>query len=580
MLENGTYWRNREIRRHVRVVDGEEPPTMILKNGTYLNMFTKQWLSANIWIVDDRIVYVGDKLPENLDRTEVVDCTDKYLVPGYVEPHAHPFQLYNPDVLAHHAARYGTTTLVNDNMLWLFSLDKKKAFSLLEEFCNHPVSMFWWARFDSQTMSQSEEELFNTQDILDWISHPAVVQGGELTSWPSLLAGDDRLLYWIQETKRHGKPVEGHFPGASEKTLTKMKLLGVDADHESMTGDEVVRRLQLGYQVGLRHSSIRPDLPRLMEEIVESGLHAYDNLTMNTDGSTPAFYEHGMMNQCVEIAIEKGAPVEEAYRMASYNAAKHIGMDEQLGSIAPGRLAHINILSDKQEPIPESVLAKGKWIVKKGEIQDIQTTIDWKRYGFNSLEFDWDLTEDELQFSTPVGLRMDNDVIMNPYAIDTDITLDKIPDNRPDAFLLLLDRKGKWRVNTTIKGFTQRLGALASSYSTTGDLVFIGKSKQDILLAWERLKEIGGGIVLVHEGEIILEIPLSLSGFMFDGPMEALIEKEKKLKSCLQEYGYTFGDPVYSIFFLSSTHLPYVRITPQGIVDVKKREILFPATMC
>ncbi|MFC3039447.1 adenine deaminase C-terminal domain-containing protein [Virgibacillus xinjiangensis] len=580
MLENGTYWRNREIRRHVRVVDGEEAPTLILKNGTYLNMFTKQWLEANIWIVDDRIVYVGDKLPADSERTEIVDCTGKYLVPGYVEPHAHPYQLYNPEVLANHAARYGTTTLVNDNMLWLFSLNKKKAFSLLEEFCNQPVSMFWWARFDSQTMSQNEEELFNTEDILDWISHPAVVQGGELTCWPSLLAGDDRLLYWIQETKRHGKPVEGHFPGASEKTLTKMKLLGVDADHESMTGDEVIQRLQLGYQVGLRYSSIRPDLPRLLEDIVGSDLQAYDNLTMNTDGSTPAFYENGMMNQCVEIAIEKGVPVEEAYRMASYNAAKHIGMDEQLGSIAPGRLAHINILGDKRNPVPDSVLAKGKWMVREGEPQDHQTSIDWKQYGFGPLEFDWDVTEGELQFSTPVGLRMDNDVIMNPYAIDTDITLDTIPDNRPDAFLLLLDRNGKWRVNTTIKGFTQRLGALASSYSTTGDLVFIGKSKQDILLAWERLKAIGGGIVLVHQGEVLLEIPLALSGFMFDGTMTELIEKEKQLKSYLQEYGYEFGDPVYSIFFLSSTHLPYVRITPQGIVDVKKREILFPATMC
>src|SRR5690625_6712986 len=105
--------------------------------------------------------------------------------------------------------------------------------------------MYWWARYDSQTALREEETYFNTEELLSWLSHESVVQGGELTAWPRLLDGDDRLLYWIQETKRLGKPVEGHLPGASEKTLTKMKLLGVSADHESVTGKDVMKRLQL-----------------------------------------------------------------------------------------------------------------------------------------------------------------------------------------------------------------------------------------------------------------------------------------------------------------------------------------------
>src|SRR5690625_7864049 len=88
-------------------------------------MYTKQWLKANIWIFNDRIVYVGDQLPEELSSIEVVDCTGQYLVPGYIEPHAHPFQMYNPEILANHAATYGTTTLINDNMLWLRSEERR-----------------------------------------------------------------------------------------------------------------------------------------------------------------------------------------------------------------------------------------------------------------------------------------------------------------------------------------------------------------------------------------------------------------------------------------------------------------------
>ncbi|MFD2629548.1 adenine deaminase C-terminal domain-containing protein [Oceanobacillus kapialis] len=580
MLENGYYWRNRELRQHVSVIDGLDKPDLLLTNAVYLNTYTKAWISANIWIVNDRIVYVGENLPANTDGVETMDCSGKYLVPGYIEPHAHPFQLYNPEELANHAAQTGTTTLVNDNILWLLLLNKKKAFSLLNDFQKHPVSMYWWARFDAQTELKDDTQLFNTQEILSWIKHPAVVQGGELTSWPDLLAGDDRLLHWIQETKRQGKPVEGHLPGASEKTLTKMKLLGVNADHESMTGEEVMRRLQLGYQVGLRYSSIRPDLPKLLEELQAMNLKSYDNLTMTTDGATPGFYEDGLMNVCIEIAIEKGVPLEEAYLMASYNAAKHLSLQEQLGSIAPGRIANINFLMEKNNPHPESVLAKGQWIVKDNLAQSISKVVDWEAYGIGALSYDWQLTERQLQFSVPIGLDMVNDVIIKPYAIDTDITTERLPDTKMDAFLLLLDRKGKWRVNTTIRGFTDRLGGLASSYSTTGDFIFIGKNKSDIVLAGKRLKELGGGIVLVHDGEILLEIPLTLSGTMYDGQMSALIEKEKQLKAILKEFGYAFNDPVYSIFFLSSTHLPYVRITQRGIMDVKKKEVLFPATMC
>lgn len=582
MLRNGFYWRNREMRQHVRVIDGEVAPTIVLKNATYLNTYTKQWLKAVIWIYEDRIVYVGNQMPANLHNAEIVDCKGKYIVPGYVEPHAHPFQLYNPEQLALHAAKTGTTTLINDNLLWLFMLDKKKAFSVLEEFSKHPVSMYWWARFDPQTELQGEKELdlFQTEDVLAWIKHPAVLQGGELTSWPDLLAGDDILLYWIQETKNQRKPVEGHFPGASERTLTKMKLLGVNADHESISGEEVMRRLRLGYHVGLRHSSIRPDLPKLIEEILAAGLTTFENVSFTTDGATPSFYEAGLINQCIEIAIEKGIPVEEAYLMGSYYAAKHLRMEEQLGSIAPGRFAHINILPEKHIPKPESVLAKGKWIVKGGEQQKIKPHIQWQAYQIKPLDLDWELSNKELQFSVPIGLEMANDVIMTPYPIEVDITVEELPAETTDAFLLLLDRNGKWRVNTTLRGFTNQLGAIASSYSVSGDFIFIGKRKSDILLAGKRLKELGGGIVIVHQGKVLLEIPLALGGMMFAGEMDELIGKEKELKQILQSFGYPFSDPVYTIFFLSSTHLPYIRITPLGLMDVKKKELLFPATMC
>ncbi|PAF12744.1 hypothetical protein CHH61_24950, partial [Shouchella clausii] len=76
---------------------------------------------------EDRIVYVGDNLPEYTNQTEMIDCTNKVVVPGYIEPHAHPFQLYNPHTLAKYVSQTGTTTFIGDNLFFLLQYDKKKA---------------------------------------------------------------------------------------------------------------------------------------------------------------------------------------------------------------------------------------------------------------------------------------------------------------------------------------------------------------------------------------------------------------------------------------------------------------------
>ena len=123
------------------------------------------------------------------------------------------------------------------------------------------------------------------------------------------------------------------------------------------------------------------------------------------------------------------------------------------------------------------------------------------------------------------------------------------------------------------------LGALCSSYSTTNDIILIGKRKADMIVAFERMKEIGGGIILAHEGKVIFELPLTLQGAMYADTMEKLIEKEKKCVKILEEAGYTFNDPIYTLLFLSSTHLPYIRVTQQGLIDVMKKEVIVPANM-
>ncbi|MGQ3380262.1 adenine deaminase C-terminal domain-containing protein [Priestia endophytica] len=579
MLEQRYRWKNKQLREHVAVIDGAKAPTMLLKNATYLNQTFRKWMKANIWIYGDRIVYVGEALPSNLKETEVVNCEDYFLVPGYIEPHVHPFQLYNPHSFAKYAGERGTTTLVNDNMLLALQLDKKKAFSLLREMRTIPSTMYWWCRLDPQTEIINEEVAFSHGNVKAWLEHDAVLQAGELTGWPKLLDGDDLMLHWIQEAKRMRKQVEGHFPGASPKTLAKLMLLGADSDHESMSGRDVYERLLHGYTVTLRYSSIRPDLPRIVRELAEMDITCFDKMMMTTDGSPPAFYEDGVSDKLIKLAIESGVPLVDAYNMATVNVARFYNIEYLHGNIMTGRVANINFLKAKDEPTPVSVLAKGKWILRDEEQTSNFKDIEWLDYGFQPLSLDWNLTMDDLQFSMPLGLKLENAVIMKPYSITFDVSRDEISTENDESFLMLMDREGKWRINTLIKGFSTHVSGFASSFSSTGDIVLLGKNKLDMIAAFNRMKEIGGGIVLAEDGEIVTEIPLKLNGLMSEKPLSALQEEEKMMREALVERGYEHCDPIYTLLFLSSTHLPYIRLTPRGLYDVMNKNILFPTVM-
>ncbi|MED2841119.1 adenosine deaminase [Bacillus wiedmannii] len=574
MGENQFRWSNTQLREHVEVIDGTRSPHILLKNATYLNSYMREWVQANIWIYDDRIVYVGEKLPAQLHECEVIDCDGKYVVPSYIEPHAHPYQLYNPETLANHAMQFGTTTFINDNLTLFFTLQREEAFRLLDEFEKIPASMYWWCRFDGQTELQNGESLFNREEIIEWLKHKAVLQGGELTAWPKLLHGDDEMLHWVQETKRLHKKVEGHFPGASETTLAKLKLLGTDCDHEAMTGQEAFARLMQGYTVSLRNSSIRPDLEVLLKELLELGVKQFDRFILTTDGSHPSFYENGMTNVMIATAIKQGVPIIDAYHMASYNIARYYNMEHIHGSIVTGRIANINILESKENPVPISVIAKGKWVKLDGINKNESLQIDWSKFKVTPLLLNWSIEKEDMIFSQKVGIQLLNNVITKPYTTEIDLNRDELSLDHDECFLMMIARDGTWRVNTVVKGFAKELGGLASSYSGTGDIILIGKNKEDMLTAFHRVKELGGGMVIAEKNEVLHEIALPLLGMMSNLKMNKLIQEEKQLVKLLKERGYAYDDPAFTILFFSATHLPFIRVTPIGLYDVKSSKVI------
>ncbi|WP_265181862.1 adenine deaminase C-terminal domain-containing protein [Geomicrobium sp. JCM 19055] len=572
-------WNKREKRNQISVVRGELAPSKVITNATFLNSGRKAWTKGNIWIYGDRIVYVGKALPSSDENTEWIDASERYIVPGYIEHHAHPFIAYNPSTFADYALERGTSTVFNDNLIVMMNVDKKKALTLISEMNEGPSSLYWSCRIDPQTETKDEHQVFTPQALEDWLNHPLVVQGGELTGWPKVISGDDTLLHWMEEVLKRNKRIEGHLPGASERTLAQLAILGVTSDHEAISSEEILKRLDAGYTTTLRHSSLRPDLPMLISEIVEEGVTNFNRFLLTTDGSTPRFHEPGVMDQLLRICIEAGVDPIAAYEMSSYNVARHYGIDAHHGMIAPGRLAHLNFLEAVDTPEPVSVIAKGEWIVREGERVYEAKPFPWENYTEKWQPVSWDLSDDDLHFSMPMGIHLVSSVLLKPYHIEVDGAVDYLNASHDESFFAMFDKEGKWRMNTIIKGFSSNIDGLATSFSITGDVTLIGKKKSAMKKAFAVLKEQGGGIVIVQDDEVQFQWAFPHFGVMSDKPMEEVIEEHKQFESVLKEAGYPFEDPLYSIFFFSSTHLPYVRMTSKGIYDVHKKSVLFPTIM-
>ncbi len=569
-------WTQQEIHEQLQMINGNESPDLIITNATYLHSIYKKWCTGNIWIHNERIVYAGKEMPAMMDRTEVKDATGKKIVPGYIEGHVHPFQLYNPKTFAEFAGARGTTTFISDNLTFFMGHDNETIFTLLDQLKKQPFHYYWWARMDSQTVLKDEREQFNPEAIMPWLMREDVLLAGELTGWPRLLGGDPNLFATVQAAKEAGKKIEGHLPGASEKTLTRMKLLGIDGDHEAMTLEEVESRLLHGYAVTLRHSSIRPDLPHLLQEIVDAELDVFDHLMMTTDGSTPSFHVDGVMDKCIQAALDAGVPAIDAYLMASYNVARYYDMTDVHGVIATGRYATLNFLEDEHNPVPTDVLSKGIWLKKDGQSNDAFEPVDWSVLRTFAPTFD--LYEEDFIFDHAFGIEMINDVITKPYEITVNTSVETLSHEHDESFIMLLNREGEWRVNTLLKGFSSHVEGFATSYSNTGDIILIGKDKKAMHQAFEEIKRIGGGMVLIENGAPLVTLPLPISGGLSEEPVEVLMEQEQTLKKALKERGYHHTDAVYTFLFLQSTHLPYVRVTPLGIFDVMKNKVLVPVT--
>ncbi len=81
-----------------------------------------------------------------------------------------------------------------------------------------------------------------------------------------------------------------------------------------------------------------------------------------------------------------------------------------------------------------------------------------------------------------------------------------------------------------VKGFELKTGAIASTIAhDSHNIVVIGTNEEDMALACNRLREIGGGNVLCNGKEVTSELELPIAGLMSDNGMDYEMIKQKEI---------------------------------------------------
>lgn len=558
-----------ERARLVAVARGAAPADCYVRGGRVLSVYTGEIYPANVAIAGERIAYVG--LDEAMigPRTEIVDATGRTLVPGYIEPHAHPWNLVTPTALARHVLPLGTTTIVGDN-LTPYVLGGVGGFErAVDALARGPLRYLWMIRPHSQSRGPGERGRFPVATLRRLLRHPLAIGVGEVTRWPDVWGGDRELLERLALAAGVGKRVEGHTAGASNEKVAALSAAGFTSDHEPITAAEALDRARHGLALMLRQSSLRRDLRGLLEPFVRTA--GTSRLMMTTDGSAPAFIaEHGFVDALVRLALAEGVPPVDAYRMVTLNPATYYGRDGDLGGIAPGRFADVLALRDLAEPVPEIVIARGRVVARDGQLTARVPEPDWPAiFPTRSAGLEFTIEPDELEW--PAGPMP---VIRLLSAVIT------APEERPlaegDLLAALLDRRGEWMTTAGLSGFATDLDGLASTLSTDYHVLAIGRRPAAMARALNRLRRIGGGIVVVEGDRIVFEAPMPVGGMMSRRPLSEVARAEREFQSMMAARGHRFHDPIYTLLFLAADFLPSVRLTADGVWDVKRGRAIRP----
>lgn len=572
----------------VSVGRGEIGADVLFTNGRVVNVYTGEILEMNVATHGNRIAYVGPSNHMVREQTSVLDVQGAYLVPGYIDAHCHADMYSNPATYADWIVRSGTTTALLDAQDTVVSLGLEGFKEVLRDSLSYPVRTFFLIPVTTPLFPEIEgEEVYDTVELSELLKDDRVHGFGEITPFPRLLKGDPTLLSRVALARNLGKSVEGHTVGASYDKLNALVASGLTSCHESIMPQDLLNRLRLGLYTMVRCGSIRCELENLASTLQEDRVGKSERIILTPDSLFPEdVVENGYMDHVISRAVEVGVDPIQAIRMSTLNPASYLGMDRDLGAIAPGRMADILVVENLKRPTPRMVMQDGRMILDQGKLSLPPVKSPRARDEAKPFLIKKALPEmfmvkapDGPDRAVPV-ISIEDKTVTRRRDMELPIEngyLQADPERDVLKIALVLRNGKDWNC-----GFVRGLGASFDALGTSvghevHEILVIGGDDQAMMQALDRLVQIKGGIVVVKEGRIIHEISFPIGGIMSEKPLDELAKDLNGTKTLLKSLGSPLEDPLFTIVFLTFSSLVDLRITVSGVYDVKKGKIIFDA---
>ena len=559
---------NRKLLKKQRIIAaaaGREPADLVLKNATFVNVFSNELSTMDIAVAEGLIVGMGSYQ----GRSEV-DCTGKIVLPGFLDAHIHlESSLVSPTEFVKAVLPHGTTTVVTDPHEIANVMGTDGIEYMLQATEDLPVDVrFMLPSCVPATPLDESGAILDYRAIDSFYDHPRVQGLAEMMNFVGAINGDEQTVEKIVAAQAHHKKIDGHAPGLQGNDLNAYIAAGVYSDHECHDVKDAIAKLERGQFIMIREGTAARNLEALMPLL--TGKYA-DRCMFCTDDKHPNdLLEKGHIDYIVKKAISLGADPITAVKVACHNAARYFLLNNR-GGISPGYLADFVIIDNFQDFNIEQVYKKGVLMVDHGEIQD-----------FPSPEIEPYLVERAHKTFHVAALTAEDFAEKRPRGIigmvDGEITtVDAGYSDRIDVEYDVLKIAVVERHKNThhigigyIQGYGLKSGAVATSIShDSHNIIVVGTNETDMAAAVNRVVELNGGIVVWDGGQSVAEVPLAIAGIMSDEPLVTVNEKLETAKDAAHKLGVNPGiDPFMTLSFMALPVIPSLRITTRGVFDV------------
>jgi adenine deaminase len=552
---------------------GKGPADLVIKSVGIFDLTSGETTVGDIAIAGDRIVGTH----ESYSGATEIDGRGLLAVPGFIDSHVHcESTLVPPLEFDRCVVPRGTTTAICDPHEICNVLGVRGLRFFLK--CAEVTVMDLRVQLSScvpATHLETSGARLEAKDLLPFKSHPKVLGLAEMMNVPGVLNKDPSVMHKLAAFS--DVQIDGHSPLLSSYDLNAYIAAGIRNCHETTSAAEAREKLAKGMQILIREGTVSKDLAALAELITTERAPF---LALCTDDRNPLdIAEEGHIDYMIRAAIGRGVRPLDAYRAATWSAARHFGLFDR-GLVAPGQRADIVLLEDLATCKVHSVICRGAPVTP----DRFRTRPDVALVGLDSVKLR-PVTADT--FHVPIGTGESPPVIgIRPGNILTDRLAINVS-SREGAFvadvaldILKVAVLGRHNRHGNVghgfvRGFGLRRGAIASSVGhDSHNVCVVGCTDSDMVVAVNRLIAIKGGFVAAVDGKVTAELALPVAGLMSDKPFEEVEQGLRKLRAAVSAMGTTLHEPFLQMAFLALPVIPHLRITDMGLVDVDKFELV------